>query len=457
MKHIRYSVWIVFPVFLQAQVFLNEVMFNPSGPESSDEFVEILNASTGTVDLTGWQIGDGSDSDFLSTAGEGLFLAPGQYALILDPDYFDNSTTYEDLIPPECLICTLDGSTFGSGGFSNSQAEKVTLLDDSGSEVDQHAYSIQTPAGYSEERVEDASSPEYNLWKGSSSENGTPGGANSVSIIPVSFEKYTLIINEIMSDPIVGEPEWFEIYNRSSETINLNGWMFSDSDTIEIIPFCSEERSINAGAYAVISEDSSLLNSMLAGSDLLFVPSIWPSLNNGEDVIHLGDPSGQWIDQVAYEASWQAIPNTSLERISPEGGSSDSTNWYSCTTPSGMTPGEANSVYASFIPTNSQITVTPDPFSPDGDGFEDVAVITFHIATETASVRLQIYDISGRLIRTLIGGGSSGSQGQILWDGKDENGKIASIGVYIVYLSSLNARQAVQSEARTTLVLAGRL
>jgi hypothetical protein len=456
-KQIQHLVWFVFPVFLNAQILLNEVMFNPAGTESGDEFVEILNTSPDTVNLTGWQIGDGSGSDFLSDLGEGTFLAPGQYGLILDPDYFENSTSYEDLIPHGCLICTLDGSTFGSGGLSNSQAETVILVDGSGIVIDQHTYSLETPAGYSEERVEIQSLPGFDTWKTSLYWNGTPGGLNSVSVIPAEFESHALVINEIMSDPMTGEPEWFEIYNRSAEPVNLKGWMFSDSDTTNKILFCTGDRFLEPNAYAVISEDSSILYSMSGDSDQLFVPSTWASLNQNGDVICLCGPSSQEIDQVVYLEDWSSISNASLERISPEGGSGDRTNWYSCTAPAGMTPGEVNSVYTRFIPAGSQITVTPDPFSPDGDGFEDVAVISYRIPVETASVRLQIYDVCGRLIRTLIGGGASGSQGQAIWDGRDMYGKNASMGVYIVYLSCLNARQAVRSESKTIIVLAGRL
>ena len=448
--------WLVVPIALQAQIVLNEVMFNPSGPESTDEFVEVVNLSEEAVDLSGWQIGDGSDWDDLSDTGEGFSLAPGQYGLILDPDYFVNSSTYDDLIPDACLIVTLDGPTFGSGGFSNSQPETLSLLDDTGTLMDQHTYSVETEAGYSEERVEEGASCEYGQWKMSRSQNGTPGGPNSVSFIPAEFEARTVIINEIMLDPPSGEPEWFEVFNRSLETINLSGWLFSDSDTTGPIVFCTEDRFVDPGVYAVISEDSSIQYAM-EDVEHLYVPFRWSVLNNEEDVLYLYDPSGGVIDRVSYRGSWQSIQNTSLERISPERASGDSANWYSCTAPSGMTPGTANSVYAPSIPSESKISIRPDPFSPDGDGFEDVAGISYQLPAETAFIRLQIYDINGRLIRTLAGGAPSGSQGCVLWDGKDENGKKASIGVYIVYLSCLNAQKTVRSEARTTLVLAGQL
>ncbi|RKY74607.1 hypothetical protein DRQ00_11625, partial [candidate division KSB1 bacterium] len=77
-------------------VTLSEVMFDPAGSEATDEFIEIYNLSaTDSVDLAGWRVGDSSGSDMLIDSGDGLVLAPGQFGLILDPDYFGNSTTYE--------------------------------------------------------------------------------------------------------------------------------------------------------------------------------------------------------------------------------------------------------------------------------------------------------------------------------------------------------------------------
>ena len=54
---------------------------------------------------------------------------PDQFAVILDNGYFENSTDYDSLIPPEALILTINGKTFGSGGLLNSAPETVTLFD----------------------------------------------------------------------------------------------------------------------------------------------------------------------------------------------------------------------------------------------------------------------------------------------------------------------------------------
>ena len=116
-----------------SQVVLSEIMFDAVGSDAHDEFVEIVNLSeTVTVDLTGWQISDGVGFDQIVPFEVGLTLGPGQFAVILDASYIENSATYDNLIPENSLIVTIDNQTFGSGGFLNSVGETVSLVNAEG-------------------------------------------------------------------------------------------------------------------------------------------------------------------------------------------------------------------------------------------------------------------------------------------------------------------------------------
>jgi flagellar hook assembly protein FlgD len=71
----------------------------------------------------------------------------------------------------------------------------------------------------------------------------------------------------------------------------------------------------------------------------------------------------------------------------------------------------------------------PNPFNP-------MTTIYFEMP-EAANVRLQVYDISGRLVRSLIGGESMGAGRQeVIWNGKDDAGMQVSAGVYFYHLSA---------------------
>ncbi len=129
---IMLAVCLFAPGTLHAQT-LNEIMFNPDGDENADEYIELVNTAATAIDLSGWRVTDGADTDSVVTLEQGLHALPGQYVLILDPDYFDDSsTTYDGRVPESALVVTIDNSTFGSRGLLNSGPETVSLIDRAG-------------------------------------------------------------------------------------------------------------------------------------------------------------------------------------------------------------------------------------------------------------------------------------------------------------------------------------
>jgi flagellar hook assembly protein FlgD len=48
----------------------------------------------------------------------------------------------------------------------------------------------------------------------------------------------------------------------------------------------------------------------------------------------------------------------------------------------------------------------------------------------TGYASLRIYDVSGRLVRTLVDGSLGKGVHELLWDGRDDNGDILASGVY---------------------------
>jgi hypothetical protein len=70
----------------------------------------------------------------------------------------------------------------------------------------------------------------------------------------------------------------------------------------------------------------------------------------------------------------------------------------------------------------------PNPFNPSTS-------IVFSLA-ETGHASLNVYDISGRLVSTLLNGTLEGGVHDIVWNGTDMNGNVVSAGVYIYALES---------------------
>ncbi|MFA7330810.1 MAG: lamin tail domain-containing protein [Candidatus Delongbacteria bacterium] len=156
---------------------LNEVLANPAGSEYEDEFIELWQDDSLAVDLTGWRVGDGTASDELRPwAGGSLLLAPGALALILDSGH---QGAYLGELPPGTLLLGVPDGALGSGGLSNSSPEELQLLDAAGSLVDRVWTRPELPEGRSLERRESGRDcPD--CWHESRMDGGTPGRPNSV-------------------------------------------------------------------------------------------------------------------------------------------------------------------------------------------------------------------------------------------------------------------------------------
>jgi hypothetical protein len=291
-------------------------------------------------------------------------------------------------------------------------------------------------------------------------------------LIKINYESRSLVINEIMYDPLYGQNEWIELFNRSDRPIDAAHWTFNDRPTLNSVnsfEIPNQPFAIKSGEYIIVAADSSLfkLFQNLIRSDSTIHICILNcsggfSLNNDGDVVVLKDLTGQTIDSVAYLPSWHHpdvvdTKGRSLERINPNIDSNDPRNWSTCTNILGGTPGKANSIMTPYLNVSSLISVSPNPFSPDGDGFEDYCIIHYNLPMMTSTLNLRIYDVKGRLIRTLANGELAGTQGEIVWNGFDDNKQRARIGVYVIFLEATDRSSSRVVTAKAVAVVATKL
>lgn len=71
----------------------------------------------------------------------------------------------------------------------------------------------------------------------------------------------------------------------------------------------------------------------------------------------------------------------------------------------------------------------PNPFNP--------ATSITYCVEDRSPVRIGIYDIHGKLVRTLLNGISGPGLATIPWDGKDANGSAVSSGIYFIRLETM--------------------
>ncbi len=78
------------------------------------------------------------------------------------------------------------------------------------------------------------------------------------------------------------------------------------------------------------------------------------------------------------------------------------------------------------------VQAAPTPFSPNGDGTDDILSIQFRLTGETPA-QIQILNEAGQVVRTLHAlAPLPATMHQFVWDGKDDADQLAPAGIYVV-------------------------
>ncbi len=287
--------------------------------------------------------------------------------------------------------------------------------------------------------------------------------------INITSPRSSLIINEIMYDPTAGHAEYVELFNPTQYPINVQDWKLSDkrdtTTSVSIHTLTHNSLVVLPDDFVVVATDSSILRDykyLGPTHNHLIIKKSGLSLNNGGDELLLCDLTGMTIDSLRYSPEWNnpALDDAagkSLERINPILASTDKRNWTTCADPLGGTPGKVNSVYTKIVPLAAILSISPNPFSPDGDGFEDVAAISYHLPLKAGVLRIRIYDSVGRLMKTLADGAPTGSTGTIIWNGMSDRQERVRIGIYIVFLEAYDITNAEVCSQKAVVVVATKL
>ena len=269
----------------------------------------------------------------------------------------------------------------------------------------------------------------------------------------ISYDYNSLVINEIYYQPAKDLSEAIELVNHSESKIELYQWKLSDSDSSEKLVISDSSLTFHAGQFAILAPVDSLFDT----ADVLCPVSGFPSLRNTADTLFLYDFNNRRVDEVGYSDNWGGAKGRSLERINPDIASDERTNWATCVHPDGHTLGRQNSVHVTKKHAQAVLSVSPNPFSPDGDGIDDVTMVTLKLPEVVPRATIKIFDIRGRLVRYLLNNELCGEERTVVWDGRDNEGLRCRMGIYIVYVETINVSDTTIEETKTTVVLAGHL
>lgn len=212
-------IFTIFPFAVNAQIVINEIMYDLEGQDDGQEWIEILNTGSDTVDLSGWKLYEAGVNHKINLAGgNNNFIIPsGGYAVIADnPEKF-----------------TLDwpnfsGTVFDSSFSLSNVGESIILRDSGLNDIDSVSYTSEWGANGDGNSLQKISGN----WKVASP---TPVGQNS------NF-----------NNPVVGENQQTQTQNQTQQTQIYYGSASSIAEK-QIKVYAGEDRLGVAGAGLTFS------------------------------------------------------------------------------------------------------------------------------------------------------------------------------------------------------------
>jgi hypothetical protein len=282
-----------------SDILIDEIAWMGTIISANDEWIELYNNTSSSVDLNGWNLNASDESPLINLTG--AIPAHGFYLL---------ERTDDNSLPD------LPADQIYTGALGNS-GEFLKLTDSSGSLIDQADFSAGWTAGdnITKQTME---RKDLSSWQTSQNPGGTPKSQNNIlseQKVIISAKEYPsgIIINELMPSPLGldTQEEWIELFNQNSFTVDLALWQITDT--------------IGKTSSYIFPEGTTL-----AGFSYLILPSSMTkiSLNNSGDGLTLSQPDGKIVNVVNYD---QAPRGQSFSK--------ESAVWIWSKTP---TPGEKN-------------------------------------------------------------------------------------------------------------------
>jgi len=243
-----------------------------------------------------------------------------------------------------------------------------------------------------------------------------------------------IVINEINynSSNQFNSGDWIELYNSSSQSVNISGWTFTDSDPEHafVIPAGT---ILGSNQYLVLLEDSSLFTACFPDVKN-FIGQTDFGLSGSGEFMKLMNATGQGIDSLTYDDNdpWPTEPDGDGATLELEDAASDNTlgeNWKASA--GHGSPGSKNSVTTTLEEMNYKIIPDkfilsqnyPNPFNP--------ATTISYSLPKAGNVTLKVYDILGREVAVLVDENKSAGNYHAIW-----NASGVTSGIYFYRITS---------------------
>jgi hypothetical protein len=276
--------------------------------------------------------------------------------------------------------------------------------------------------------------------------NGMQNGTYTFGL-PESSGAGDILFNELLFNPLKGDPDYIELFNCSEKIINAS-WLQLVSvnddtgDTTQISPVSNEKRCILPGSYYAITTDKKKISNRYFSTDpeYLFEAGSLPTMSDNKGHLILYNRELDRLDEVFYNEKMHysllsGYEGVALEKTGPRNKSEEALNWHSASESCGWgTPGAPNSVFIELPAVSDKVIFSSSKITPDNDGNEDFLEIRFRLTGNGNVVSVMVFDETGNYVKKITANMLIGPDASVIWDGTSDDGSLVNTGIYIVYI-----------------------
>jgi hypothetical protein len=254
-----------------------------------------------------------------------------------------------------------------------------------------------------------------------------------------------LILNEVLFNPNDGGVQFVEVYNTtSSKLFKLKDIWLSQADIVSgfdnvILKMDSISGYIFPENYVAFSKNKNTLQAQYANTNSANCVDVnLPTLDTKEDIVVLKGADNTEVDKLHFNENWHfpllisenKVKGISLERTEFNVSTQNKRNWHSAAADTNATPAYQNTIDSYEL--LGDVHIIPEVFSPDGDGLDDIASITYSFTEDGSTVNVYLYNADGRLANHLAKDVPIAKEGVFIWNGLDEDGNKKDVGIYFL-------------------------
>ena len=277
-------------------------------------------------------------------------------------------------------------------------------------------------------------------------------------VVPDTAKRGEILINEILFDPFSGGSDYVEIINTTTRSFDIFNYFIADYDNgISNLKKINQHFTIGPKQLVLFTEDTlATIADYGTNNPSRFVEMDLPSFPNDSGTVYLLNIDSNTLDKFSYEDDYHFElindpEGVALERFLLDSNVDPSLAWHSAAENIGWgTPGLVNSQYYLIEPTNATFEALNEVFSPDNDGYQDVAIFSYNLPQIGMVGNASVFDNRGRLIKKILNNELLQLKGQFSWDGVNQFGQKSPLGIYLIHFECFSTDGKILNFKTTT-------